>query len=216
MENKVKTISVKKSKEVITNTIIFNDVVEMKLIITKENDKIIDTEFYAKHLKNKDYVYSPVLVDSELFSKFKQEGWPRLKLEYLFKTPEETFWKIVENKDLTLFPVFLCHYDHSMYLPLEDKHYRTFYFGYIEGNIDNENYHLRPLIEYLKKKEDVYKISDIQRIPSYNAGNGRDFFVSFNYFTEIPFKKESCFDLRERMLSKLGLDQFKLPKKKGN
>ena len=72
------------------------------------------------------------------------------------------------------------------------------YFGYMRGNIDNQNFYLKKLITHLRNLESVELLGSkkITEIPYYNATEKRDQQISFKIIPGADMSlKESAFQI---------------------
>ena len=64
---------------------------------------------------------------------------------------------------------------------------RAMYFGYMSGNIDNQNFYLKKLITHLRNLESVELLGSkkITEIPYYNVTKERDQQISFKIIPKV-------------------------------
>lgn len=194
-----------------------------KEVQTIENKEIVHNEGFTKNLKveigdfikPESHIY---LMKKEVLSLNLSEsaGFDGIhdKTKYINFNP---YTYITNNKNWNENHIVLDYYSYSGDLKKLDGTYypKRISFDYINGSIDNENYDLEKLLDFLKTKDNIQlKFNTILNIPYYNCEEGRNQFIAFDY---IPTDKEynelkKCSDswiMRKNILNNLGINQFK-------
>jgi len=128
------------------------------------------------------------VADPSLRQKLGRNGWFRDDKEYALLHHDDPFTHVTSGKPYEVLRV--NSYDHTLYTVDDKRLPVAMQFSYIDGGVDNGNFDLKKLVDYLQTREDVTLREDrsgrlIHNIPYYNRESGRTTHLEFTWHPDV-------------------------------
>lgn len=170
----------------------------------------------------------PLLVNQEFIEKFSRaKDFDPSKLKGLYAEPDETYSAMANGTSDKRILIFYSHYDHSWYDHKFQRLPRPIHFEYIDARMDNHEYHLKKVLEHLKKRDDIeFTMEEVIQIPYYNREDSRERYLDFWWYPSVRVYRnlykayeegvEGAWNIHGviRAKDKLGIEKYRKPEDK--
>ncbi|MBD3260309.1 MAG: hypothetical protein GF334_01305 [Candidatus Altiarchaeales archaeon] len=212
-----------------TQGIIHKDNIPKRATINSRLKDFVKTIKFKSEMLNFEHTKEcfPLLVNQEFIDKFsRMKDFDPLKLGGLYTEADDAFSEMTNEKSDKKILIFYSHYDGTWFdhkfriLP------RPIHFEYIVARMDDREYHLKKVLEHLKKRDDIefvkeiFSEDEIREIPYYNQYEGKERYLDFWWYPTLRVYRnlykaclEGAWDIQGVVRAKdtLGIEKYRKP-----